>query len=645
MKIYQIALRKIIPPVISALAFVGLISNSYASLSDCPKWDTQYNRLERIGEENTVVTVRHRGDFTSDIPENSLAAFRLSYENCRAAVETDVRMLNDGNLVIFHDVQIGKMLIPDYNAITDKPSNPKLAEMTLSELQNLKLVNIAGKVTDQKVPTVKEMLEDYLLYGGQSLIYLEIKDPKAIMKTAKLVTDLAIEKDDPTLLKRVIIKFYMAEYPTPMQWKEALKAEKADESIMANPMISPSAAERINKGPSIPAPPDTNFDDNASKAVTWWAATTNTFVPNVEAVIKDSSDFIETEPKSSKQGDFFAPKNISISNTKDGTMARMVAIIKSYNKPLGAFVPVPDYILWSQGAVNGLTVPSVFDDNRQFNINKAFYHNTSQCCYSLKDRLAQDEKNDYRENLAWNRSIEVNIITADDTDSIDTYFNDSGALDKIARPKPIKPSVSMNSTISWALEYVPEPTEQKVRFKIWNGKEDASWGGQVCLWDNPFTSHYAWIYRCDADWAHNDDYGYNRDLFLKVVTNDSWSPKYGELIQIYSKQKVKDGNNTNYITWCLNGNMVNTWGMHWTQDCSAQNIDTLFVRSGDVHYLSIGSRGIFYDLWDMTGDWSEWKWYYGDRYGKLIVDYIIGRGSWAEWKVDPVINPTDFVEN
>lgn len=52
----------------------------------------------------------HRGlhDVHTGVPENSMAAFRLAVDN-GYAIELDVRLLGDGNVVVFHDATLERM--------------------------------------------------------------------------------------------------------------------------------------------------------------------------------------------------------------------------------------------------------------------------------------------------------------------------------------------------------------------------------------------------------------------------------------------------------------------------------------------------------------------------------------------------------
>lgn len=89
--------------------------------------------------------IAHRGlhDLTDGCPENSLAAFRLAAEE-GFAIENDIHLSKDGEVVVFHDDDLKRMCGVD----------GKVEEKTLAELKELKLNG-----TDERIPTLKECLD------------------------------------------------------------------------------------------------------------------------------------------------------------------------------------------------------------------------------------------------------------------------------------------------------------------------------------------------------------------------------------------------------------------------------------------------------------------------------------------------------
>ena len=100
--------------------------------------------------------VAHRGLHDDAAPENSLPAFRAAVQ-LGYAVETDVRLTKDGELVIYHDDELSRLT----------QRNRKVVDCTKDELKKLL---IEGK---EPIPTLQEFLD---CIGGAVPILLEIKN-------------------------------------------------------------------------------------------------------------------------------------------------------------------------------------------------------------------------------------------------------------------------------------------------------------------------------------------------------------------------------------------------------------------------------------------------------------------------------------
>lgn len=107
------------------------------------------------------IPIAHRGLHGADIPENSLAAFEAAAAH-GYAVETDVRLTRDGQLVVFHDDSVDRM--------TD--ASGQVSAFPLAALRELRL---AG--TQEKIPLFSECLE---AIAGKAPLLLEIKDMPGI---------------------------------------------------------------------------------------------------------------------------------------------------------------------------------------------------------------------------------------------------------------------------------------------------------------------------------------------------------------------------------------------------------------------------------------------------------------------------------
>jgi glycerophosphoryl diester phosphodiesterase len=105
----------------------------------------------------------HRGS-SADAPENTLAAFKLAFDQGADAIELDSQLTSDGQIVVMHDLTI------------DRTTNAtgRVNRYTLSELQRLD----AGSHFDpsfrgEKVPSLTEIFE---ALGGQIFINVELKN-------------------------------------------------------------------------------------------------------------------------------------------------------------------------------------------------------------------------------------------------------------------------------------------------------------------------------------------------------------------------------------------------------------------------------------------------------------------------------------
>lgn len=105
--------------------------------------------------------ISHRGLHNSVCPENSLLAFEQSIKN-NFAIELDVRIIDDENIIVFHDDKLSRMTNSDGYA----------CNLVTSGLKDLKL-----NKTDAVIPTFAETLE---FVNGKVPLLIEIKNEAKI---------------------------------------------------------------------------------------------------------------------------------------------------------------------------------------------------------------------------------------------------------------------------------------------------------------------------------------------------------------------------------------------------------------------------------------------------------------------------------
>jgi len=117
--------------------------------------------------------IAHRGA-SHEAPENTLAAFKLGWHQGADAVELDVHLTRDGQLVVIHDDNTKRI------AGLDR----KVADQTLTELRALDAGKWKGKEwTGEKIPVLDEVLA--AIPEGKRLV-IEVKEgPEAIPPLAE----------------------------------------------------------------------------------------------------------------------------------------------------------------------------------------------------------------------------------------------------------------------------------------------------------------------------------------------------------------------------------------------------------------------------------------------------------------------------
>lgn len=114
------------------------------------------------GEEPILVSA-HRGGRLEGFPENSLECFKNLVAQMPLIFEIDPRLTKDSVIVLMHDETL------------DRTTNAtgKLADYTWAELQNVRLKDASGNVTDFKIP----LLEEVIRWGkGKTILNLDKKD-------------------------------------------------------------------------------------------------------------------------------------------------------------------------------------------------------------------------------------------------------------------------------------------------------------------------------------------------------------------------------------------------------------------------------------------------------------------------------------
>ncbi|CAN5587494.1 glycerophosphodiester phosphodiesterase [soil metagenome] len=164
--------------------------------------------------------IAHRGA-SGYAPENTRAAFERAIAMGAAAIETDITVTADGELVLVHDQLI------DHVSNGDGP----VSDHTLAELRALDFGSWFGTgFAGQRIVTVAEMIEEFL---NRIPVVFEIKDARATRPLIELLQSRDI-------IDRVQITSFI--------WYPLLEARALDDQVeigFLTPALEPSMIDRI----------------------------------------------------------------------------------------------------------------------------------------------------------------------------------------------------------------------------------------------------------------------------------------------------------------------------------------------------------------------------------------------------------------
>ncbi len=130
--------------------------------------------------KHKFIVVAHRGDHT-EVPENTLAAYKNGIKNGVDYVEIDLRTTKDNVLVIMHDNTVDRM--------TD--GKGKVSDLTFAEIQRLRIRDKKKDSTKtDPVPTFEEVLKTC---RNKIHIYLDYKDA-SVQQSYTMIKKYGMEK-------------------------------------------------------------------------------------------------------------------------------------------------------------------------------------------------------------------------------------------------------------------------------------------------------------------------------------------------------------------------------------------------------------------------------------------------------------------
>jgi glycerophosphoryl diester phosphodiesterase len=137
-----------------------------------------------------TILCAHRGLRWNGTSENSRDAYFRASEAGLECIETDIHLSADGYLPMIHDKGLGRTTDigeqtgqAAYNPYTGKGFNPDVSTMNftgLNGIERLRLRDDQGRVRDEYVPSLPQMIESIRDSGMNVVLELDFKDQAAI---------------------------------------------------------------------------------------------------------------------------------------------------------------------------------------------------------------------------------------------------------------------------------------------------------------------------------------------------------------------------------------------------------------------------------------------------------------------------------
>lgn len=141
---------------------------------------TLKEKLTGLLINDKIMVCAHRAT-ELDTPENSLAGIQKAIDNQIGMVEIDIRQTKDGELVLMHDATIDRT--------TNGTGN--VSNYTLQEILQFNLYKENGTLTNEKIPTLKQVFEKA---RGKIYINLDINDKAPFNKVYALAKQYGMLK-------------------------------------------------------------------------------------------------------------------------------------------------------------------------------------------------------------------------------------------------------------------------------------------------------------------------------------------------------------------------------------------------------------------------------------------------------------------
>ena len=152
--------------------------------------------------------IAHRGE-SYDAPENTLASINLAWQRGAEAVEIDVHLSKDNNVIVIHDASTKRV----------SGKSGRIKNLTLDEIKNLDVGSWKNeKYKNEKIPTLEEVLKTIppnkkliieIKSGVKILPFLKIEIKRANLKPNQIeIISFSYASERMIFISTVIVLFW-----------------------------------------------------------------------------------------------------------------------------------------------------------------------------------------------------------------------------------------------------------------------------------------------------------------------------------------------------------------------------------------------------------------------------------------------------
>jgi len=127
----------------------------------------------RYTEDRIPLVSAHRGGAREGFPENCIATFENTLKHTPAILEVDPQLTKDSVVILMHDFTLDRT----------STGSGRISDHTWAELQQLKLKDTKGNVTEYRIPTLEEAIN---WARGKTILILDEKSVPTEL-TVKLI--------------------------------------------------------------------------------------------------------------------------------------------------------------------------------------------------------------------------------------------------------------------------------------------------------------------------------------------------------------------------------------------------------------------------------------------------------------------------